>query len=112
MVAAPDFEVMGMIRYSWPVGPGLLALQSDFRWVRAQYFDINNNPSTAEDSYLVPNASVSYEMADGRYTIIGWVKNFTDEEYRTYAIPVTSLGFTQNMIGLPRWFGVTFRMNW
>ena len=51
-------------------------------------------------------------MADGRYTIVAWVKNFTDKAYRTYAIPVTSLGFTQNMIGQPRWFGVTFRANW
>lgn len=112
MVAAPDVEVTGMIRYSWNAGPGRIALQSDFRYVGDQFFDINNNPITAEDSYLVANASVGYEMADGRYSIVAWVKNFTDEEYRTYAIPVTSLGFTQNMIGQPRWYGVTFRASW
>ncbi|MEX2124479.1 MAG: TonB-dependent receptor [Woeseia sp.] len=112
MVAAPDMEVTGMIRYSWNAGPGRIALQSDFRFVGDQFFDINNNPITAEDSYLVANASVGYEMADGRYSIVAWAKNFTDEEYRTYAIPVTSLGFTQNMIGQPRWYGVTFRANW
>jgi iron complex outermembrane receptor protein len=112
MVSAPDMEVTGMIRYSWNAGPGRIALQSDFRYVGDQFFDINNNPITAEDSYLVANASVGYEMADDRYSIVAWVKNFTDEEYRTYAIPVTSLGFTQNMIGQPRWYGVTFRANW
>ena len=112
MVAAPDMEVTGMIRYSWNAGPGRIALQSDFRFVGDQFFDINNNPITAEDSYLVANASVGYEMGDGRYSIVAWAKNFTDEEYRTYAIPVTSLGFTQNMIGQPRWYGVTFRANW
>jgi iron complex outermembrane recepter protein len=112
MVAAPDVEVTGMIRYSWNAGPGRIALQSDFRFVGDQFFDINNNPTTAEDSYLVANASVGYEMADGRYSVVAWAKNFTDEEYRTYAIPVTSLGFTQNMIGQPRWYGVTFRANW
>ena len=112
MVAAPDMEVTGMIRYSWNAGPGRIALQSDFRFVGDQFFDINNNPITAEDSYSVANASVGYERADGRYSIVAWVKNFTDEEYRTYAIPVTSLGFTQNMIGQPRWYGVTFRATW
>lgn len=112
MVAAPDVEVTGMIRYSWNAGPGRIALQSDFRFVGDQFFDINNNPITAEGSYLVANASVGYEMADGRYSIVAWAKNFTDEEYRTYAIPVTSLGFTQNMIGQPRWYGVTFRADW
>jgi iron complex outermembrane receptor protein len=112
MVAAPDVEVTGLIRYSWPVASGRLSVQSDFRLVGDQFFDINNNPTTHEDSYFVAGASVGYEMADGRYTIVAWVKNLTDEEYRTYAIPVTSLGFTQNMIGQPRWWGVTFRANW
>lgn len=112
MVAAPEFEITGMIRYSWPVASGQLSVQSDFRMVGDQFFDINNNPATHESSYFVPNASLEYEMADSRYSITAWVKNFTDEEYRTYAIPVTSLGFTQNMIGQPRWWGLTFRANW
>ena len=55
---------------------------------------------------------VHKKCKDGRYELIGWVNNLTDEDYRTYVIPVTSLGFTQNMIAPPRWYGVTLRINW
>lgn len=112
MVLAPEFEVNGLARYSWTIGPGELSLQGDLRFVGDQFFDIANNPIAAEDSYVVANASIGYRSSDGRYELVGFVNNFTDEEYRTYAIPVTSLGFTQNMIGRPRWFGATFRVNW
>ena len=112
MVLAPDYEVNGVIRYTWPIGPGDISLQGDFRLVGDQFFDIANNPIGEEDSYLVANASIGFKSENGRYEVTGWVKNFTDEEYRTYAIPVTSLGFTQNMIGRPRWYGVTLRINW
>jgi iron complex outermembrane receptor protein len=74
------------------------------------FFDIANNPNTDEDSSAVYNASLGWESDDGQFEVVGWVRNLTDEEYRTYAIPVTSLGFTQNMYGKPRWYGVTFTM--
>jgi iron complex outermembrane receptor protein len=91
---------------------GNISLQGDFSWVDDQFFDIANNPITHEDDYAVFNASLGFATGDGRYEIEGWVKNLTDEEYRTYAIPVTTLGFTQNMYGEPRWYGVTFSVNW
>ena len=101
-----------MIRYTWPIAIGGISLQGDFRAVGKQYFDIANNPIAHEDSYIVANASIGWESKDGRYELIGWVNNLTDEDYRTYVIPVTSLGFTQNMIAPPRWYGVTLRINW
>ena len=33
-------------------------------------------------------------------------------QYATYVIPVTSLGFSQLMVGDPRWFGGTIRYRW
>ena len=36
----------------------------------------------------------------------------TNREYRMYAIPVTGLGFTQQMYGSPRWYGVTLGYEW
>ena len=112
MVLAPSYELNGVARYTWPTNLGNISLQGDFSWVDDQFFDIANNPITHEDDYAVFNASLGFATSDGRYEIEGWVKNLTDEEYRTYAIPVTSLGFTQNMYGKPRWYGVTFTMNW
>jgi iron complex outermembrane receptor protein len=100
------------VRYTWPTDIGDLYVQGDFSVTGDQYFDIANNPITDEDSYALYNASVGWAADDGRYQLVAWIKNLSDEEYRTYAIPVTSLGFTQNMYGKPRWYGVTFTMNW
>ena len=112
LVGAPEYEVNGVIRYTWPIAAGDIFLQGDFRAVGTQYFDIANNPIAKEDSYTVANARIGWESKDGRYEVTGWVNNLTDEDYRTYVIPVTSLGFTQNMIAPPRWYGVTLRINW
>jgi iron complex outermembrane receptor protein len=112
MVAAPSYELNGIVRYTWPTDIGDLYVQGDFSVTGDQYFDIANNPITDEDSYALYNASVGWAADDGRYQLVAWIKNLSDEEYRTYAIPVTSLGFTQNMYGKPRWYGVTFTMNW
>jgi iron complex outermembrane receptor protein len=99
--------VSGIARYTWPTSIGRFSIQGDFSWTDDQFFDIANNPITHEDAYAVYNASVGYATTDGRYEVTAWIKNIADEEYRTYAIPVTSLGFAQNMYGKPRWYGVT-----
>jgi iron complex outermembrane receptor protein len=112
MVAAPSYELNGIVRYTWPTALGEISIQGDFAVTGDQFFDIANNPISSEDSYAVYNASLGYETNDSRYQVVAWVRNLTDEEYRTYAIPVTSLGFTQNMYGKPRWYGVTVSMNW
>jgi iron complex outermembrane receptor protein len=110
MVAAPSYEFSGIARYTWPTGVGDIFVQGDFNVVGDQFFDIANNPITDEDSYAVYNASLGWASDDGQFELVGWVRNLSDEEYRTYAIPVTSLGFTQNMYGKPRWYGVTFTL--
>jgi iron complex outermembrane receptor protein len=107
MVLAPGSEVSGIARYTWPSSIGRFSIQGDFSWTDEQFFDIANNPITHEDAYAVYNASVGYATSDERYEVTAWIKNIADEEYRTYAIPVTSLGFSQNMYGKPRWYGVT-----
>jgi iron complex outermembrane receptor protein len=107
MVLAPGSEVSGIARYTWPTSIGRFSIQGDFSWTDDQFFDIANNPITHEDAYAVYNASVGYATTDERYEVTAWIKNIADEEYRTYAIPVTSLGFSQNMYGKPRWYGVT-----
>lgn len=111
MVLSPEFEATAYLRYGWPMGEGELYVLGDVRHVGAHFLDINNHPIGKEDAYQVGNIRVGYRAAGNRFELAAWVKNVWDEEYRTYAVPVTSLGFTQNMIGRPQWFGVTFRYN-
>ncbi|MBZ0172715.1 MAG: TonB-dependent receptor, partial [Phycisphaerales bacterium] len=112
MVLAPDLELNGLGRYEWPLFGGMMAVQGDFHYVGEQFFDIANNPIATESSYVVGNARLAYTSGDQRWQAALWVKNLADTEYRSYVIPVTSLGFTQNMYGRPRWFGVTMSYQW
>lgn len=112
MVLTPDFTFNGLGRYEWAMFGGNMAVQMDFRIVGDQYFDIANNPITKEDTYVVGNGRLSWTDASDAWQVALWVKNIGDTGYRTYAIPVTSLGFTQQMIGTPRWIGGTVSYRW
>ncbi len=65
-----------------------------------------------EDTYVVGNGRLSWTDATDAWQVALWVKNISDTGYRTYAIPVTSLGFMQQMIGTPRWVGGTVSYRW
>jgi len=113
MVLAPKFAVNGLVRYHVPVSQDLeLALQADSRYVGKQFFDLQNNPIATEPGFAVANASVTLSNPNKRWSASVWVKNLFDRDYRTYAIPVTGLGFTQQMYGQPRWFGGTVTYRW
>jgi iron complex outermembrane receptor protein len=113
MVLSPDFAVNGLLRYRLPVGGGReLSFQTDGRYVGKQYFDLQNNPIATEKGHAVMNASITLSGADERWNVSVWVKNLANEQYRAYAIPVTSLGFTQQMIGEPRWVGASVGYKW
>jgi outer membrane receptor protein involved in Fe transport len=64
-----------------------------------------------EDAYTVGNARMEYETEDSRYLIGVWVKNISGTEYRTFNGPITGNGYTLQQFGRPRWFGVSFRVN-
>jgi len=111
MSLAPDLQLNGLVRYEWPVGSGHMALQGDFLYMGDHFLDIDNNPTSVEDAYLVGNARLSYETGDGRYLIALWVKNVGDTEYRTFNGPITGNGYTLQQFGKPRWAGASVRVN-
>lgn len=113
MVLAPKYALNGLLRYHVPVGSGMeLSFQLDSRYVAKQFFDLQNNPIARQGGYAVANAAVTLDADGGRWSLSLWAKNLADREYRTYAIPVTGLGFTQQMYGTPRWYGGTLRYRW
>lgn len=108
MVLAPKYSLNGIARYHFNVlGERELALQLDTRYTGRQFFDLNNNPIATEGGRAVTNASLSFSDPTSHLWASIWVKNLTDRRYRVYAIPVTGLGFTQQMFGTPRWYGVS-----
>ena len=113
LTLAPDVTFNGLARYEWPMLGGTMAVQGDFSFVWKQFFDINNHPDSKESSYILGNARLAYTSANGDYEISLAVKNLADQDYRVYNIPLAQFGgFSQNMIGRPRWVSGTIRYNW
>jgi outer membrane receptor protein involved in Fe transport len=65
-----------------------------------------------EEAYWLHGLSLDYVPADSRFTVTGWVRNLTNEGYRTFAADLnTFLGTTIHFIGEPRTYGVTVRFD-
>ena len=112
MTLSPEFALNGVVRYEWEALSGFVATQLDFKYQDETFFDIQNHPISAMDSYEVWNARISYRTSDDKWSLTGFVNNVADEEYRAYSFDVTNLfGFNQVAYGRPRWGGVSLRYN-
>lgn len=105
-VLAPEFTVNGLLRYALPIGSSQsLAFQVDFNHQAEHFFDISNSDVSREGGYTVYNARISYKVTE-ELSVSGWVKNFTDEEYRVYTFDFSGpAGFNQQFFAPPRWYG-------
>ena len=112
MPQAPAWSLGGMLRYAFPVGPGSLAFQTDWKYDSAQYFSTFNAPIDHEDSHVVGNVRVSFETDDDRWVIAAFVNNVTDKEYRIYNLDLgAALGTSNQTYARPRWFGGSVTYN-
>lgn len=112
LAMSPSATVNALVRYEWDAFGGSMSVQGDMRYTDEQYFDITNTTLGTEDSYTIGNLRTTFVTASGNSSISLWVNNVTDEEYRIYAIQVPGLGFSQSIIGMPRWAGVTVSHTW
>jgi iron complex outermembrane receptor protein len=111
MPQAPKTSFGGTLRYELEVGPGTLALQTDWKRNSSSYFSVFNAPVDREHAYWVGNARVSYRF--NTIEIAAFVNNVTDKAYRIYNLDNTSvIGATQQVYARPRWVGasLTYRI--
>jgi len=106
MPQAPKWSIGGMARYAFPVGPGELALSTDWKYDSSLYFSTFNAPIDRESSRIVGNARISWATDDDHWTIAAFVNNLTDKKYRIYNLDLgASFGFANQTYARPRWFG-------
>jgi iron complex outermembrane receptor protein len=109
---APAFQLAGMVRYEWPMLGGRVAAQLDGNWSDEFYHNIRNFDSQLYDDYYLANARLTYTSGDDRWSVSGWVRNFTDERYELVGFDLATLcGCNEDWYGKPRWWGVTARFN-
>jgi len=107
MAMAPDLQLSAIVRYQWNMLGGLMSVQASGQYHSEMFFDLDNNPVTKEDGYGTVDLRVAYTDDAERFEVALWGKNVTDEYYRTYAFPVVGLGFMDDTVAAPSWYGAT-----
>jgi iron complex outermembrane recepter protein len=106
---APAFSGGGNVRYEFDIGPGSLALSTDWKYDSSQFFSTFNSPIDREPPRIVGNARIAYSFAGNRWEVAGFVNNLTDRQYRIYNLDLASsgLGIANQAYARPRWFGIS-----
>ena len=106
MPNAPGYSFNFLGRKTFNMDGGTLAIQLDGVAYDDQFLEGHNASTTLQRGYELVNARVSFTDSNDSWTIEGWIKNATDEVYRTYSIDLSILGST-SFYALPRQAGVT-----
>ncbi|MCZ6829713.1 MAG: TonB-dependent receptor [Gammaproteobacteria bacterium] len=85
---------------------GNISLQLDGVFYDDQYLEVSNGAGTLQEAYGTHNARISWWGMDEKFRITAWVRNYTDEEYKGYALDLGILGATATYAP-PRMYGLT-----
>lgn len=107
---APRMSFNYLFRYNWDIGSGNLAAQIDGVWNDDQFLEVTNGTGTVQKAYNVSNARLTWSGSDNKYSVTGWVKNFTDEIYKQYSLDLGVLGAT-TYYAPPIMYGLTARVS-
>lgn len=110
---APRVSLGWLARYEFPIGPGKLALQSDWKYDSAQFFSTVNAPIDREGPRVVGNARASYQLDGGKWEVAVFANNVGDRRYRVYDLDLSlALGDANQSYARPRWIGgsITYRI--
>ena len=110
---APSASLGGLARYERSVGPGKLAIETDWKYNSAQFFSTFNAPIDREGPYVAGNARLSYAPDGGHWEAAVFVNNIADRWYRIYNLDLSvALGDANQSYARPRWIGgsITYRV--
>jgi iron complex outermembrane receptor protein len=105
--SSPKLSLAGLGRYSIPAPGGELSLQGEVTYTGAHFFTADNTPALRQDGYWLTNVRLTYDDAQGRYSVAAWVKNAAQTKYFVSGLGNTGFGFLEVFPGLPRTLGVT-----
>ena len=123
---SPRFKVTLIADYTVELGKmGRLTPRYDAVWSDDVYFDptesIGTEPnevylpkgSIGQPAYWLHNFRLTYATADGHIEVAGWVRNMTNELYKTFGFDASLIQATTiNFLGEPRTYGMDVRLAW
>jgi iron complex outermembrane receptor protein len=104
---APRWTGNALIRYTFPLYGGHVALQLDGNYLSRFWFNLSDLPVVEQPAYGVANVRASYTTASGKTEFGAALENLADKHYGTMGFDNTSInGLAQLYPGMPRWFKV------
>ncbi len=113
-VQSPKWNLNGLIRYEWPFAGGGIAVQADALYRSRHFFSLTGLETVEENGYMIANASVSFTSVDDRFTVTGFVHNLGDVQHLVQTFDLSGpavFGMVEQYYNRPRWWGVSFAMN-
>ncbi len=127
LLNSPRFKVSLTGEQTIPLGRwGALTARYDGVWTATTYYDATEGygiPNSENIQYLpkntiaqpafwLHNARLAYRPPGGRTEIAGWVRNITNESYKTFAFDGSTFNETSiYFVGDPRTYGGTLTIN-
>ncbi|MFB9051232.1 TonB-dependent receptor [Sphingobium indicum] len=106
LVLAPHFSGYGAVSYEVPVAFGTIFARADMDHRSTVYFEPTNSDGFKSGPRTLVNLRLG--LRRGKWDIAAWVRNLTDEIYKTYADDRSGLGvFRTAAYGAPRTYGVS-----
>lgn len=112
---APSFSLKGLIRKSFNLGEGRIALQMDASYQSAFNFNIVRHDTTAVDGYAIANTRITYTSPSERWSISAFADNVFDKRVAVSAIDISGIltgGASLRALNRPRWFGAELRFTY
>lgn len=107
---APEFQVSGLIRYSWDALGGSMAWVIDGRYSDEYFYNLRNFDADKFDDYFELNTRLSWLSSDARWEVALIVQNLTDERIGIQGFDLATLcGCNEVSYKPPRWYGINFR---
>jgi iron complex outermembrane receptor protein len=127
LLNSPEFKVSLTAEQTLPLGRwGSFTARYDGVWTDTTYYDatqgrglpnIDNiqflpDDTIAQPAFWLHNLRFSYRPSSGGWEIAGWVRNLTDESYKTFAFDGSTFNKTSiYFVGDPRTYGGTLTVN-
>jgi len=128
LINAPRFKLSGAAEWAFDLGRwGVITPRYDFAWSDDIFFDPSegrgsldfrsqpNKPEFAvgQPAFWLHNLRLSYRTPAGNMELSAWVRNLTDQRYKTYAFDASFFSkVVINFVGEPRTVGLDFSVHW
>jgi iron complex outermembrane receptor protein len=111
LMRSPEWKYYIGGQYEWETSIGRFLARVDAAYSDAFYYDVfeaslPDQSEMEQDSFTIANARLSWTTLDGRYEVMGFVQNFTDEQYAESRQAVGTTGAVIGEFSAPRTYGV------